>query len=457
MEIGGDPYSIPNNRTTMIRIKDLQEGMRHLVGWQQDWTDDKAVPQDLMESESGLYYQAAHSLLTIDNIKSAMPKINTDYEPYDSEKYYYVGDKMKWHDKAWKCMKDCKGINPDNSDWNEDYNDDFGSLFWEEYSPMREYLTRAVDNGVAAVANEFVTRKTLEQSSKSLFEHKCLFDTVGRIRNRITNTHNLVGYEIQPLKGAGVTTQIHKIGLQMNGGNGVVRIYLFHSSQSKPIKVFNLRVLKNSGYQWFPLQDCFLPYMGEHGVGGAWYLCYNQDDLPMDMEAVNISKDWSKEPCRGCNVGSIEDWRVMTKYIRVSPFRAYVDRDFAKNPTMFDNADIEYTPQRCYGMNCEISIGCDLTDFMLSQKGMFASVLQKQVAYNMLRDIAYNPYVNVNRNQNNVARQDIVMELDGNTYTRSGGIRSELKKAYDALELDTEGMDSACMACKRKGVRYTIA
>ena len=421
--------------------------------------DETTIPTDLTETESGLYYQGAHPLLTIDNIRSVMPRFDAmSIAEYDGEKLYHVGDKMRWNGSLWVCKKQCKGINPDNSDFNEDYNDDYGSIFWEEYDQLREYLMNAVNNGIATMANEFVTRKTLDRSGKSLFEHKYFFDATGRIRNRIPTAHCLVGYEIQPMKGMGVTTQIHKIGLQMSGANGVVRVYLFHSSMEDPVKVFDLRVMKNGGYQWFTISDTFLPYSGENGAGGTWYLCYHQDEMPDGMEAINISKDWSKEPCSGCNVGSVEDWRTMTKYIRVSPFRVGVGKSFYRNPKMFDIDAIQYTPQSCYGMNCEISIGCDLTDFMLAQRNIFASVLQKQVAYDMLKRIAFNPEVTVNRNQVNAGRfQDLIMELDGNTYTRSGGIRGDLKKAYDALELDTEGMDSACMACKRKGVRYTIA
>lgn len=38
----------------------------------------------------------------------------------------------------------------------------------------------------------------------------------------------------------GVTTKIEKIGLQMTGATGKVRMYLFHSSQIDPVKTFDL-------------------------------------------------------------------------------------------------------------------------------------------------------------------------------------------------------------------------
>ena len=430
-----------------------------MVGWEQSVTDEYSIPTALTESESGLYFQQAHPLLTIDNVKATLPRFDvSNIADFDLTKSYHVGDKVVYNGSVYINRLDCVGISPDYSDFNPDYNDDYGSVFWEEYDQLSEFLKGATNAGIAKVANEFMAHKSVEGSSKSLFDHKCFFDGAGRIKNRVVNTHSLVGYEIQPMRGMGVTTQIHKIGLQMTGANGVVRLYLFHSSQEEPVKTFDLRILKNGGYSWFPVSEVYLPYMGENTVGGAWFLCYEQDALPEDMEAVNISKDWSREPCSNCNVGSVEDWRVMNRYIKVSPFRVQVDSTFTKHPTMFDVAEIDYTPGTCYGLNCEISIGCDLTDFIIAQRGLFASVLQKQVCYDLLKRMAYNPEVNVNRNQSNVARQqDIIFELDGNTYTRSGGIRGDLKKAYDAIDIDTQNLDSACLACKRKGVRYRMA
>ena len=87
---------------------------------------------------------------------------------------------------------------------------------------------------------------------------------------------------------------------------------------------------------------------------------------------------------------------------------------------------------------------------------MFANVIQKQVAYDVLRTMAMNPDVRVNRNQSNVARNNILYELDGNG-VKEGGLGYEIKKAYKALSLDTRGLDRMCLACNNHGVIYTTA
>ena len=150
----------------------------------------------------------------------------------------------------------------------------------------------------------------------------------------------------------------------------------------------------------------------------------------------------------------MNEWRNLTRYVRVSPFAVTVESGWSENPEIWDSEDLEYRSKNCYGINIELSVGCDLTDFMIAQRSIFANVLQTQVAYDVLRAIAYNPNAAVNRNQSNVQRQDFIFELDGNTYTRSSGIRGELERAYKALEVDTEGMDSVCVPCRRRGVNY---
>ena len=297
----------------------------------------------------------------------------------------------------------------------------------------------------------------MDKEFRTLLERRTFFDGAGRIKATLMNAHKLVGFEIVPVRSMGVTTKIERIGLQMTGAVGKVRMYLFHSSQTDPIKTFDLDfTVKNGGFQWFNLTDCYLPYISD-GInsGGSWFLCYNQDELPQGMEAINVSKDWSREPCGTCNIGSVETWREITKYMQVTPFMVGASETFEQYPELWDIAETMYTNTQNYGLNCEITVGCDLTDFIISQRNMFASVIQKQVASMALRTMAMNPNVRVNRNQSNVNRSDVLFELVGNTDSRhQTGIDYELKQAYKALNFDTKGIDRICLSCNNHGVKY---
>lgn len=399
----------------------------------------------MTESESGLSYQGAHPLVTLDNMRSIMPEDwSYRYQVWNADVPFAKGQKVRHNGLVWQAKFDNVGVEP---------NDD--SEEWKKYNELSDFLEHITRNGIAQAITTFQQIKQLEKETRNLLERRTFFDGAGRLAATIENRGKIVGMEITPVRSMGVTTKIEKIGLQMTGGTGKVRMYLFHSSQIDPVKTFDLEFTKtNGGFQWFPV-ECFLQYISEaNNAGGSWYLCYNQDELPEGMQAINVSKDWSREPCGTCNIGSVEAWRELTKYLQISPFMKSAPKTFAEFPEMWDVAETLYTNTQNYGMNVEVSVACDLTDFIISQRNIFANVLQKQVAATALRTLAMNPDVRVNRNQSNASRMDILYELDGNTSGRAGGLGYELKESYKALNIDTDGIDRICLACNNHGVRY---
>ncbi len=437
----------------MIRINEICEALKNVCGWEQSYDPAKAIDDNLTQTESGLYFQGAHPLLTLDNMEAIMPDDwGIQYPVWDAltqwkqNKVVQYGNDTNGNKLFWKAKADNVGEEP-----TED------SLFWSKYNILSDFLERMTRNGIATAIQTFTQIKQLDKETRNLLERRTFFDGAGRIRATLQNNHKLVGFEIVPVRAMGVTAKIEKIGLQMTGGTGVVRMYLFHSSQIDPIKTFDLNfTVTNGGFQWFPLTDCYLPYISDkNNAGGSWFLCYNQDELPAGMEAINVSKDWSREPCGTCNMGSVEVWRELTKYLQVTPFMYNAPETFAEYPELWDIAYTMYTRTQNYGLNCEITIGCDLTDFIISQRQIFQTVIQRQVAAIALRTLAMNPNVRVNRNQSNATRMDILYELDGNTSgVRPGGLGYDLKKSYEALQIDTQGLDRICLACNNRGVRY---
>lgn len=443
----------------MYRLKEIQDALLHLVGWGQSYDPAKAIDAYMTETESGLYFQDAHPLLTLDNMAAIMPDDwGLQYPEWNMLVSYKAGRKVTHEGIVWVAKVDNTGQEPMASDFNGDYSqDDFDDPYWKPYNMLTDFLERLTRNGIANMVQTFTQIKQLDKETRNLLERKTFFDGAGRIRATLQNNHRLVGFEIVPVRAMGVTTKIEKIGLQMTGGTGIVKMYLFHSSQIDPVKTFELNfTVTNGGFQWFALEDCYLPYIsGKNNSGGSWYLCYNQDELPAGMEAINVSKDWSREPCGTCNMGSVEVWREMTKYLQVTPFVYHAPETFAEYPELWDIAETIYTNTQNYGLNCEITIGCDLTDFIISQRAVFQTVLQRQVAVTALRTLAMNPNARVNRNQSNATRTDILYELDGNTSgVRPGGLGHDLQKAYEALRIDTQGLDRICLGCNNRGVKY---
>ena len=435
----------------MIRLQDIQAALMPVVGWQQDYDPQHQIDPELCQTESGLTFQGAHPLCTLANVRAIMPDDYLfKYPNWKNDVSYSAGAKVK-HQGIWKAKHDNIGSEPSAQ-----------SADWEVFDPVSDFVRDLMKNGINTTIQNFIQEKQLQQETKNLLERRTFFDGAARLAATIDPTGKIVGFEIVPVRSMGVTAKIERIGLQMVGGTGTVKLYLFHSSQVAPMKTIQLNFTNtNGGFQWFtPDEPIYLPYIpGADGngndSGGAWFLCYNQNELPAGMQALNVPKDWSVEPCQTCLGGSIESWRQLTKYLQVSPFGIHAPADFTEYPEMFDIGKIGYTNTMNYGMNVEISVGCDLTDFIISQRQIFATVIQKQVAANVLRTIAMNPDVRVNRNQVNVTRDELLYELDGAPQGRASGLGYELKLAYKALSLDTRNLDRICLQCNNHGVKYS--
>jgi len=427
----------------MIRIAEIQDALLHLVGWEQSYDPHGQIADAMTESESGLTFQQAHPMVTMENIRAIMPEqFMYQYPTYDATKVYAEGAKVSNGDKVWESTADDnKGNTPED-----------GSEYWSEYDFTSVWIERLTRSAIAKTVQTFLQMKSLLRESKNLLERRSLFDGAGRINNTIENGQRLVGMEIVPAYSMGVTTKLEHIGLQMTGATGKVTLYVFHSSQVDPFYTIEFDVVKGNGtMEWKDLKDVYLPYLGDTG---AWYVVYDQADLPVGMEAVNVTKDWSREPCGTCNRGSLEAWRELTKYLMVSPFRVAALETFAEFPEMWDIEDNVYTNTHNYGLNMVLSVGCDLTDFIIKQRNIFATCLQRQLAVDVIRTLAMNPNVRVNRNQSNASREDLLYEVDGNPQGRASGLGKELREAYDALELDTRGIDRICLTCLPTRVKY---
>lgn len=441
----------------MIRIPVIVDALKPLVGWRQSYDPKDVIDESLTQSESGLYYQDAHPLLTLKNVRSVMPEDYLfRYQQWYESVTYKKWQKVRHNNIVWVAKEDNIGKEPPASDFSGDFSQDFGGGYWQPYNFLSDFLHQQTESGIAQTVQTFLQIKGLLRETKDLLERRTFFDGAGRLTNTQPNQGKLVGMEINPVRSMGVTTKIERIGLQMTGATGTVRLYLFHSSQREPINVADVEFTKeNGGFQWFDLKDWYLPYISDNtNSGGSWYIVYNQNDLPQGMMAINATKDWSREPCMTCNPGSVAGWRELTKYLLISPFKTHAYDTFKEYPELWDIQDNVYTNTCNYGINVEVSVGCDLTDFIVRERQMFATVLQRQVSVNLLRTMAMNPDVRTNRNQSNVSQQSILYELDGNPQGRETGLGYELRKGYDALDLNTRDIDRICLTCRPVGVRY---
>lgn len=432
----------------MIRATDIQEGFLHLVGWEQNYdTTDIVISENLTESESGIYFQQIHPLLTLENLNCIAPNFkNITYPEYDAETEYSKGQVIMHNAKLYKSLEKSLGEEPSG---NSDY--------WIETNPFSEWLEKKTKASIYKALMRYYNDKIVKGTSKSLVESKTLFDGTGRIYDVIPNRHNLVGFEIIPIRSKGVTLKINKIGLQFSEP-GEYTIYIMHSSCFEPIKVIKLEKVKANSMEWFKLDEVYLPYESLNtDAGGSWYICYLQSELPENSAAINKDKDWSKGPCSGCSRREFIAWQAWSKFIEVHPFNIKeVDAEIdAENMHLWDIENNDYDYTKNYGINLDITIECDITDYLIEQRHQFVDVISKQLAIDMLREFAYNPNVRTNRHSINAARTEILYEIDGDSSSmKKSGLSYQLEQSFKSIEVTFTGIDRVCQPCKNNGMRY---
>lgn len=432
----------------MVRANDIQEKLLHLIGWEQNYdTSDLKISDALTVSESGLYFQQIHPLLTLQNMSCIAPDFkNITFPEYNSEKEYSKGNVVDYQGTQYKALQKAQGKQPD-----------IESEYWVETNLFSEWLESKTKASIQKAIARYCNEKTVEGTNKPLCESRTLFDGTGRLVDTVKNKKNLVGFEIVPVRAKGVTTKINKICLQFTKA-GEYTLYLMHSSMDKPIKTIKLTKVRDNSAEWFTVDDLYLSYQSEdNDAGGSWYLCYFQSELPEGSQAIRKDKDWSKEPCGSCSRRELLAWMAWSKYLEIHPF--FVNEELINTEDeslhLWDVENNQYTYDNNYGLNLEVTVSCDITDFIVEQRMMFQDVIAKQVAVDMLREFAYNSNVRTNRHSINASRLDILYEVDGDSSSmKKSGLSYQLDMAFKAIKLSTSGIDRVCLPCRNNGIKY---
>lgn len=434
----------------MVRACDIQEKLLHLIGWEQNYdTSDLKISDALTVSESGLYFQQIHPLLTLQNMSCIAPDFkNITFPEYNSEKEYSKGNVVDYQGTQYKALQKAQGKQPD-----------IESEYWVETNLFSEWLESKTKASIQKAIARYCNEKTVEGTNKPLCESRTLFDGTGRLVDTVKNKKNLVGFEIIPVRAKGVTTKINKICLQFTKAGEYI-LYLMHSSMDAPVKIIKLNKIRDNSAEWFIVDDLYLPYQSEdNDAGGSWYLCYFQSELPEGSQAIRKNKDWSKEPCGSCSRRELLAWMAWSKYLEIHPF--FVNEELINTEDeslhLWDVENNQYTYDNNYGLNLEVTVSCDITDFIVEQRMMFQDVIAKQVAIDMLREFAYNSNVRTNRHSINASRPDILYEVDGDSSSmKKSGLSYQLDIAFKAIKLSTSGIDRVCLPCKNNGIKYRV-
>lgn len=431
----------------MYRESDLIPCLYGLAGWHQNENPDyDALAPSLLTSLSGLYYQDAHPLVNIENLNQALKNYDAyAYDAYIEHGVYAIGDRIRYATdgkvyEALTVIADAP-LALNAPDWQE------VTLF----SQKLERLTKAAANKVAAA---MITQKKLDGLTKSIFENVQLFSGVGDLMNKEIKQGRFVGLEIRVKNVRDISLAIRRIGTQFSLANPAFKLWLFNSSQSEPVTSIDMNLVKANAFAW-TASDLILNYLNSQLVpGGVYYLGYYEDDLLGN--AINRGYNFGAAPaCNTCN----DDHRYFSQWSRFMSVRPFavpsvylVDKlpDDPGGPLLWDVNVNQYSYEKNYGLNLDLTSGCDITDFLCRENRLFTDALVLQVAHDALQEIAYST-----RN-NTIAKETRELAIYAlNDRENKHGISTKLDRAIKAVTFDFSDLNDICFPCNNKnGVTY---
>ncbi len=430
----------------MYREKDLQACLTGLIGFRQNVNPDYPnLSPGLLASSSGLYVQDEHPLLCIENLDQALKNYDHfNFPVYAIGTTYNTGDQVRYSNNlVYESLDDDNIGNAPTAS---------GSTHWVEINLFSQRLDSFLKGSAAKVLADIFVEKKIAGATKSVFESVQVFDGSGAIIDKEIKSGRFVGYALRMFTARDLTAVIRRLGTQFSQANPDFKLYVFHSSQSVPLKVFNLALSKSNAFEWTRLldsgQDYLLRYLSDdHGPGGMFFIGYYEDDLV--GQAINREYSFSIPPTCGSCSASFYYYEQWSKYFEILPFSVKASNLVGLLPTdiggpfLWDMNQMEISYSRNFGLNLDISMRCDVTDFLCREANIFSNILIKQVTVDLLNAIAFST-----RN-NAIAKEtrDMAMYALNNKDNNTPGVLKQLEKAKAAINIDTSDLNSDCLPC----------
>lgn len=424
----------------MFREIDLVNCLYGLVGWRQNNNPDYPVlPPSVTATDSGLCFQDdLESLVSIENIDQATKNFDRYTYPV-----WLIGT-------TYKAGQRVKGS--DNKNYESDASDNLGNDpvaspdDWTEVNLLAEKLTQITRAAINKIFNRVFIEKKIIGVTKSIFENIQLFDGAGAMYDLEIKSGRFVGFEIILKSHRNLSSIIRRLGTQFSAANPDLDIYLYHSSQADPVNVFTLALNKVNSFQWSRLtddndKDWILRYLDEDLTpGGSFYLGYYEDDLL--GQAVNRGYDFANPPgCTSCG-NNYRYWAAWSEYLAIQPFEVAAI-DINDDQTLWDIRKNRYQWTKNYGLNMDLSVRCDVTDFFCRERTLFTDAIMKQVTYDVLHMLAYSSRDN--------SIEKITKDLANFELSKKGGATDKLDDSIKAMSFDVSDLNESCLPCNQNG------
>lgn len=417
--------------------------LKPLLGWSESsdpCTDSLfELSDEIQSSESGLYYNDVHPLLTIENLGYIAPDFQqyiTNTQDYNGATSYSTGDRVEYNGSLYESLVDANlGNDPDVS-----------PIEWEEVLLFSDWLDKGDDASILKLVNYLISKKKIRKDTKSLLDDLKLFDGNGRLSDIITKQGRFVGLQVELKRHEGLQYILRRIGIQANALQTDLPIYVYHSSQLDPVFTFNISTTKATSFEWINLEaeDINLKYFDEsYDAGGVWYIGYYEDDL--NGQAIRKNYNFSNTPCSKCNRYNYRAWSLYNRFLSIVPIQ--VTSGKLNGTQMFDLQDVQHVQVNNFGLNLSFSTGCDISTIFCDNKERFVDAIGKQRAVDLLKSMVHNTR---NNNLSEDVKAMAFSALNGEDNIQS--MERQIEDALDAIDFDFSDLDTPCLPCNNKSM-----
>lgn len=285
-------------------------------------------------------------------------------------------------------------------------------------SDFNQWLTDFTKDSLAKMVDRVFQKK--KPQVKNILDKKWLYDLRNTKVDTLENTTDrLVGFEFNPAKNNNIKVIIDKLGSEFDSIVGPFNVKLWHSSKkSVPIAIFALTTQAFDS-KFDSLTDFIMTYINDY-VGGTYYITYEQNDLGPTL-ALNRNFENNER-------------RNKIKHLQIRPF--FVD-DYSGSE-LFNIRDIVYTDDS-YGLNFEITVKPDLTNFLIEKRELFARMYFYQVGIDVVNKLRFSTGRN-NDSEKKTTTLSLI-DIEGTDERPEIGLQGKFDKALKEADFDFSALD----------------
>lgn len=411
----------------MFKTANIQECFKEVVGFLPT-TNPCFLPHGF-ESSSNLYFDNAHPLVNTDNCIDLLTRSDYRYDAWDAAANYVKGKYVEHDGVVYLCVQNAIAGTPLN---NTDY--------W--ITLVYKLLADKLSGYYVQFVNEILSLKKDNLITKSLLEDKYLYRKFATRNDYIVKSGRFVGYRVDIAEHENVNLHIRRLGFQFSEPQTDLPIYVYHSSKlDAPIHVANITTAGQFSFEWVDFGFDFYFADANLGPGGYYLLGYYEDDLT--GQALNADVNWDKS-CTFCSDRDsyLYNMRSVSPYVKFST--VYFPSGALSGTEFPDQNMASCVNNTNFGINAQITVSCDLTDFFCRNVDLCRLALQKFVACKLLSEFA-------NSTRMNRIKEEVAA-LAAADYDK---IKKESDRLMQNLNFDFSDLGSICLPCGTSGVKVT--